>query len=547
MANQLHKNLVSELMKRDGQMDMRQSNWRNAWQDLATYMVPNAKDITTVQYPGRVKNREVFDSTAIEAASRLAGSLTGIVTSPSTQWFNFTFGEGLLELGTDSLQWLQNASLRTFLALQRSNFSVEMLMAHLQLVVFGTTALYIREHPLRPGEILFETLPIGTYRIQEGIDRRVDTIHKDVEISLKQLVQHAEEDGWDIHPDRIRAMQRDPFQQIEVLHCIYPKTQVLHELDTDEFTSVYIDKEKKHLMAVEGFKELPIVISRWMVSGRDEEYGRSPGFKALPDVLTLNRAEEIGLRSWAKAVDPPVLALHQSVLGTPDLRPSQLTYILEQGALAPFPHNPNVNVDMVNRERKVQMIRSIFLQDLIQFLPGEGLTPPTATQINAQMDILLQVAGPELTRQEYEMYDPTISRVFKIQQRSGEIPPPTAEIAEWASLKKIPVDVKFDGPIARAKRRDKARAIDTMLAWAGNMAQIYPTVLHKFNSDRAAEIRSELEGMPLEILTTDEEVDQIRRKEEELRQQQAQQQQIVEGSQIAKNLGGADGIAQFAQ
>ena len=332
MTKEENRKLAATLMDRDVDMSWRQSNWRNAWQDLKTFMVPDAQDITIQRgLGGQINNREVYDSTAIEAASRLASALTGIITSPSAQWFNFNFGEGLVKLGTASKDWLQKAAIRTFLAMQRSNFAVEMLTAHLQLVVFGTTAMYIREHPREPGNILFETLPIGTYRIQDGIDRRVDTIHRDIELTIRQLNQHQEEDGWDIHPERVKEYTTKPFKPVKTLHCIFPKDEINHELDAAQFNSVYIDIEKKHVMAVEGFRDLPIVVSRWMTSGRSEEYGRSPGFKALPDTLTLNKAEEYGLRSWAKAVDPPVLALHQSVLGTPDLL-TTLTPHLHLGA-----------------------------------------------------------------------------------------------------------------------------------------------------------------------------------------------------------------------
>jgi len=536
--------LVKELLSRDAQMDYRQVNWRNAWQDLQLFLAPNAKDITLKRSGGTVKNREVFSSEPIEAASRLAGAITGIITSPSQQWFNFTFGEGLVDLGTEAKDWLQKAAQRTFLAMSRSNFAVEMLQAHLHLVVFGTTSIYLREHPLKPGSLLYETLPIGSYRIQDGIDRKVDTIHRDVEMSLKQLAQHAEEDGWELHPNRWKQLEKEPFKEITVLHCIYPKGQVKHELDTDTYTSVYIDREKKFRMATEGFKEFPTPVSRWMVSGRDEEYGRSPGFKALPGIMTLNTADELGLRAWAKEIDPPVLALHQSVLGTPDLRPSQLTYILEKGALEPFPHRSNINAEVVRTERVLSNIRSIFLMDLLQFLPGEGKTPPSATQINAQQDILLQIAGPELTRQEYELYDPLVSRALLLQIRAKEIEPIPAQIIELSKEFNIPIDIKFEGPVAKAKRRSRAQSIDTMLGWAGQMAEIFPNILNKFNPERAADIRTELEGAPLEILNTEEEIKAI---EEAQRQQQEQQQKQQQAEMLTKGVKDLGGIQQLQQ
>lgn len=543
-----NKILARDLLKRDSQMMGRQANWRNAWQDLATYLIPNAKDITTErQLGGRIKNREVYDSTAIEAASRLASSITGIITSPASQWFTFTFGEGLIKLGTASLDWLQKASQRTFLALTRSNFSIEMLQAHLQLVVFGTTAVYSREHPLKPGNLLFETLPMGTYRIQEGIDRRVDTIHREIELSLKQIAEHEEADGWVMSDKRRREWEKDPFKQIKVLHCLFPKDDVRHPLDTEKVASVYIDIEHKFVMAIEGFKELPIAVSRWMVSGRDEEYGRSPGFKALPDVLTLNKAEMIGLRSWAKSVDPPILALHQSVLGTPDLRPSRLNYILEKDALAPFPHNPNLNVDAVNRERKVSNIRSIFLMDLLQFLPGEGLTPPTATQINAQQDILLQIAGPELSRQEYELYDPTISRAFLLEMRAGEIPEPPDEIKAAAAQLGIPIDIKFEGPVAKAKRRSQIQSMDEFFAWVGQMSELYPSIQDNGNPDRAAKLRAQLLGAPLQILSTEEEMTETREARQKQAEKQAAQAQLQSQTEALKNVGGIEQLQAVEQ
>ena len=54
------------------------------------------------------------------------------------------------------------------------------------------------------------------------------------------------------------------------------------------------------------------------------------------NIKTLNKAVEIGLKAWAKAIDPPLLVQDDGVIGRVRMTPAGITVVRSDGAIKPL-------------------------------------------------------------------------------------------------------------------------------------------------------------------------------------------------------------------
>ena len=533
--------LITNFLKQYEQLKLRRMSWESTWEEIATYILPRKSEIISDRTPGVKQTRKLFDSTAIEANERLAAAISGSVTNPVTQWFSFDLPRtNLAQLGRQYAvdAWLQEVSSSIFRQLRLSNFNTEIGEVYLDIGAFGTGAIYVDE---RVGAdewngLQFRSLHLGEYVIGEDADGLVNTVFRDVKMSAQAAV---EKWGSKAVSTKVLEIARNrPHEELRFVHAVIPRTMKINsKIDEFPYVSFYIDQQYHHMMSMGGYNEFPFMVGRW-AKASGEVYGRGPGFTALPDVQSLNKADELGLRAWAKAIDPPILSLHDAVLGTPDLRPSRLNIVTEMGALQPFPQATNMQLDNIKREDKRNSIRRIFFMDQVQFIPERGKTPATAMDIQARMDIMLQILGPTLARLEFELLQPLIDRVFSMMMRKGMIPPPPQEVMNAAEIVGGQIDVEFRGPIARAKRRSESISIQNSVGYAMQLAQVMPEIMDLFNPDAIARQLSYIEGTPQGILRPFEEVMQIRQQRQQQQQQMAQAQMVKEGSEVVRNVRG---------
>lgn len=537
---------VDTLIKQYEELKAERGTWESMWEDIAELVMPRKSDIQTRRTPGDKRTRKLFDSTALEANQRLAAAIGGTVTSPVIQWFHFDIPSvrGISELGKRPQavdQWLHDVGTLMFRAMQSSNFNAEIEEVYQDLTAFGTAALYVEPRPFVNDAfdgIQFKALHIGDYFIDEDFDGIVNRLFRLAHMSVSNIASRWGHQA--LSPELARVLEEDPHKKFPILHAVFKRLEPINRvLNRFPIASVYIDLQHKALLHQAGFWEWPIPVARWSkVSG--EKYGRGPGFTSLPDVQSLNKAEELGLRAWARAIDPPLLARHDGVIGTPDLRPARLNFVHDPSSdLIPFPQQTNMNLEVLKRDDKRNSIRRIFFMDQVQFIPERGKTPPTAAEIQARLNIMLQILGPTLSRLEFELLQPVIDRVFGIMMRSGAIPPPPPELLQLVQFIGGKIDVDFIGPIARAKRQSESASIQAAVGFAMQLAQAQPEVLDILNSDAIVRALTQIEGAPMTILRDQREVQQIRQARQQQMQQQMQLQALQEGGKAAKDISAA--------
>jgi len=274
-------------------------------------------------------------------------------------------------------------------------------------------------------------------------------------------------------------------------------------------------------------------VPRWS-KATGEIFGRSPAYNALPDIKTLNKAVEIGLKAWAKAIDPPLLVQDDGVIGRVRMTPAGITVVRSDTAVKPLQIGANWQITDMKETQLRTAIRQAYYSDQLQLQEGPQMT---ATEVQVRYELMQRLLGPTLGRFQSEFLNPLIERVFGIMIRANALLEPPEEIAGTT------VDVEYVGPLARSQRMEEAVAVEKLYQLAMNIAQADPEIMDLINHDEAIRVRATLLGVPKTILRGREEVDEMRemRAQEqqqmmEMQQAQAQAETLKTGAQAAQTM-----------
>jgi hypothetical protein len=513
------------IKKRINQMEGSRGTWEDHWQEILDYVMPRKADITFKRTKGEKRAEILFDSTAITASNLLAASLQGTLTSPSLQWFNIKLKEEQLNQDRGVQLWLEDCSKRMYEVFNETNFNSEVHEMYLDLVTIGTGALFVEEgnKGFVESKIHFNTMHIAEYYIQENVQGYVDTLYRRYKLSARQAVQEFGEDN--LGEKVLKAAKEKPDKMFNFIHAVEPLEDYERALGKATtklpFHSCHVCEEDKMIVRGGGYNEFPYLVPRW-TKATGEIFGRSPSYNALPDIKTLNKAVEIGLKAWAKAIDPPLLVQDDGVIGRVRMTPGGITVVRNDAAIKPLQIGSNWQITDMKENQLRTAIRQAYYSDQLQLQEGPQMT---ATEVQVRYELMQRLLGPTLGRFQSEFLNPLIERVFNIMFRANALAP-VPEIAEGQSLQ-----VEFIGPLARSQRMEEAVAVERLYQLGMQLAQADPNILDLFDNDTAIRLRAELLGVPKTVLRGPAEVEQMRRQRA---QQQEMQQQMMMAQQQAE-------------
>ena len=128
----------------------------------------------------------------------------------------------------------------------------------------------------------------------------------------------------------------------------------------------------------------------------------------------------------------------------------------------------------------------------------------SATQVLQLVQEMQRLLGPMLGRQQAELLEPMIERVFGILLRAGMLPPLPA------ALVGVPLRVDHVSPIARAQKAGDAQAVLRTLEAAEAMAVLDPQVTDLIDPDAGLRLIAEANGVPAKALRGVEDVAMLR-------------------------------------
>lgn len=514
----------------------------NVCQELAEYLLPTRSNITFKRTAGTKQGTRVFDSTGVRAAKLLASALAGSLTSPVVRWFSLRMREDSLNQMEEVADWLERVADICYEELNQSNFKNCIHEAYLDLAVFGAACLYEDEKILGNGKwkgLRFATIPMGEYFIAEDPEGRVDTVFRKISMSYRSAVTQFGLKNLSEQSQAKATSLRTMDDMFTIIHAIYPRTK-LPKLVVNStgfpVAEVYVEYENKHLIQEGGYREMAYMVARWLKTS-GEVFGRGPGHEALPDVRTLNRADELLLRSWAKAIDPPLMVLDDGVIGRVSLVSSGLTVVRDMNAIKPITDGAKFDVSVNLSEQRRRSVEKTFYVDQLQIPDKQYMT---AFEVDKQLELMQRILGPTVGRLDVELLSPIVYRTFNLLQRAGRLPQYPQALLDWKRDNpdgSSGVDILYDGPLARAQRGSEVVSIQKTIATAAPLVEVDPTVQDNLDTDETYRFIAEKSGLPLKLLRDAKKRDDIRKARTQAQNEKAQEEKVLNASQAAKNLG----------
>ena len=505
---------------------------------------------------GLQTGKDVYDGTAISAANLLADGIHGYMCSQSMHWFDFVLpgkinyprtsphmrgwaGKRLDEY-PDVKEWLNDCEEVQYDAFNRSNFYT-INPAYIKEGATVGTATYFIEEDAGAGRIVFTLPHFRECYIAENQYGMVDTVYRVYKLTLRQMVQKW---GMDKMEELDRGFKRaygsNPYAEREVIHAIYPRTDF-------DFTrmngvnrpiaSLWVMRSPQSLIEDAGYYDPPTVTWRWRKNS-DELCGRSPGWDVYVDVMTANQQGRSNLIAGQKMVEGPMV-------GPADLRgqvmtgPNGWTWVENMEKQMPRPLNDNIVLPYAkdSQDRTDANIKQHFHVDFFLMLYQAAFKQVqlTATQVIGMQGEQAAVLGTRIGNFQSEGLDPTMDRVFNIEQRAGRMPEVPDIIVE-SGIDRLEID--YLGPLAQAQKRlFRVQSMKAGLEMAGGVAAVIPESLDVIDGDNTMKEALELSGFPPSCIRNDDAIQTLRATRAQAAQQQVDINNAISAGKAMEGAG----------
>jgi len=519
---------IKDLVQRRSGMDAEYSVFEPHFRELRDWIQPTRGRFSLGEARNKsTLNKKIIDSTARRGLRTLKAGLMSGITSPSRAWFKLGLYDESAMDDPDVKRYMHTVETRMYAVLRGSNVYRTLDACYTDLGLFGTFGgMIIGDFDDVVRSYGFQ---MGLYRIGENERGDVDVLHRDVPMTVKQVVEKFGIENCSSSVQNLYTHNR-LYVRVEVCHAIErrmvrdPKSP----LGTQKpVASYYWEKSESgdKFLSVSGFGVNPILAPRWEAVQGDAYSVSSPGMDALGDAVQL-QGQHIDKATAIKLSYKPPMQAPAGFKKRMRLVPGGMTTVdsadLQKGGLRPIHEvRPTVADRTTDIYETQQRIRSAFFEDLFLMTAGSDRRQVTATEIAERHQEKLLVLGPVLESLDHGLLQPIISATFHYMQEAGILPPPP-EAMQGKALK-----VEYISLLAQAQRAVGVAAIERTIGFAGSLAQVKPEVLDGLNADEALREFSDQVGPPPKILHSEPEIQAIRQQ----RAQAAQQQAAIDSAQ----------------
>lgn len=404
----MQKNLM-QLYKRA--LDEREV-WLSRWKTAMRYTIPTEDaDIATL-----------YDATASDAVDNLAASMYSLLTPPESLWINLV-RESDLSPDADIATSVLRAHLND------SNFYTTIHQCYTDLIVLGTTCLFMAENPIgMDSAFSFTAIPMKDIAILPG------AIFHTTSLPVADLVERYPNVTL---PKSVNEMLKsNPETPIRLVQSL---------IGTDFTAWIDVGGDIENNIVSRGtFETNPYIIFRWsVVSG--ELYGRGPVLRALPDIKTANKVVELVLKNATIAVSGIWQADDDGVINLSNINLTPGSIIpkaVGSSGLTPLSSGANFDVSQIVLRDLRDRIRHTLLADRLGLLSDKEMT---ATEILARNADMVRILGATYGRLLHEFIRPLCERGLQILSRRGLI--------DKISLHSD-AELKYYAPIAQMAREE---------------------------------------------------------------------------------------------
>ena len=491
--------------------------------EIALHVLPIAiKTIKNQEKHDRSAWRKIVDNTGKDALKVLAAGMLSGTCSPSRPWFVIEATDPYLKKDLQVKQWLKELQDICYATFAKSNVYRTIHNCYLQEGAFGTCAALA---PRSKDAELMDLIPMsfGEYAIIVDSFNKPNGVYRKFKLTVENMVAYFGEDN--VSDTVKQAFDNDNLDQEFVIHhAIYQRIGAKgFGAKNMPYASVYFEPATQDkLLRESGLESFEVICGRWTVSSSDV-YGESPASDCFGDLRALQKGHQQIAKGVDYQVSPPVLL--------PDYLKGQEKETLPNGIAyyAPTPGSQTAQVQpMLNVQFDVSGVAALvaqaqvrieraFYKDLFLMLDQYDQGKMTATEVYERKAEKMLMLGPVVERQIDELLRPLVELCVK---RVLEDMPALMESAPEA-IQGSDIKIEFVSILALAQRATGASNLERMLSIVGNVAQVDPQVLDKFDTDKFLDEYADIIGASPMIFRDKKTVDQIRA-------QRAQQQQIAQ-------------------
>lgn len=522
--------LATELIRRADRMKAYRGSFEGLWTQIAQYVLPRADDFQSRRSPGQRRDQAVFDSTAPLALPAFAAAMESMLTPRAQRWHHLAPVDKRLRENETVMRWLEakrDLMFRVRYA-PKANFASQTSEVYTSLGAFGTGALFI--HDALAKGIRYQSIPLAQLYVAEDAYGCVDTVIRRYPLTVRQAAQKWGENA--LTEAMAKALLKNPEQEFDFLHVVQPNEEIKRGDRSHrgmKMAAYDVAIEGRKLMGVGGYRTMPYAVSRY-VTAVGEVYGRSPAMDALADIMTVNAMSKTGLRYGQLVTDPPWATADVDSLQPFSMRSGAINsgYVDDQGrilahSLAPQ-GDPRFSLEMQDQRR--QAINRSFLVTLFQILVDTPEMTATEAMLRAQEKGAL--LAPSMGRQQAELLGPMIERELDILDQGGAFADMPDELRRAGGI----VEAEYESPLSRLQKAEEGVGVVRTLEAIRPLAEIDQSVVRRINPDETLKILAEVNGAPLRMLFTDEQM-------AERNAADAQAAELQQTAQVAPALAGA--------
>src|SRR5574343_1302784 len=535
---------LEAILREQKQMKSQRGTFESHWQEIAERIYPSAANFQGERTPGAKNTQYIFDSTAGLALERFASAFNGYVTPINQKWHGLETDNDELNKDPEVQAWLAEVT-RILFSVRYSDlsrFDTQMNEVYMSLGAFGTGCLFVDDRVGRG--IVYKSVHLSQLFFCEDFDGIIDRANREYKETARNIV-----DEWGDKvelSEKITTLAKDkPNTKLDILHCVRPnKDRIPGALGPKgmAFESIYCLPSEKIILETGGYRSFPYAVSRYITQS-DELYGRSPAMTVLPDTKMLNEMGKSVIRQMQLMVEPPVLLQEDGALTGFKLKPAALNFggVDEQGRELAKPFNTGSRMDYAFelQEQKRKHINDAFLITLFQILVDNPKM--TAYEVMQRMQEKGQLLGPTMGRQRTETQSVVVARELDILENAKALPPKPQKMLRANAR----VRISAGGPMARAQRAEEGVGILRTLESipAINEADEDTILLFKGKGPKIARTLAEINGMPADLLNTDDEIAALKEGADEAQAANELIQAAPLAGKAAKDLATAQAVA----
>lgn len=533
---------ILECFRDHDRMSSERSVYEGQWDDAARRLTPGLSFYNASPRP--TSSPETYDGTPAAAAERFAAALNGLLTPPGQKWHALKVQAGRQNPAIDPYLEAKRDALFSMRYAGRSDFVHGMMECYRSLAYFGNGAVMVDDHLGK--KIRYETIPLRSLWWSIGADGTPDRVHRQLDLTGHVALQFfSRRDPGDRLPEALRTrIEADRNKTYTFLHFVRPNDE-RDEYRADakgmKFSSYYVTREDKLIVAEGGFRTMPYCIARY-ITDAGEAYGKGPTQKVFPSIRMANTMKRSALIYGNRIAEPSYITRDHDV--SLKLEPNAMNFgmVGEDGRPLVLPlqmagGDYAMPVELMQAEDEI--IRDAYLDTLWQILVEKPTA--TATEVlerSAEKGILL---SPCLGLQP-AFLGAMIDRELDIMSAAGLFADAPDALLQRGGV----VEVDYDSPLNQAQSAGEGASVLRLLEGAAPAIAVDPRARMRINGDEAIKVLARAWRVPASVLRSDDEVDGMEQQSLEQQQLQSIVAAAPAAAGAAKDLAQAQGAMQQA-